>query len=326
MLPTTSATSDTLGSSGSSSSYQEGGETPVSRESPGTEKGGRSGLQLEKTQQDDAAQESSTAQKNDQKVLTDELQFTIPLLLASPKCYWIWNYRRHILSESIFRLPTPVARRIWLEELGLDSQMLTRDRRNFHAWGYRRYVLGMLESKELDGKSMVEEEFKFTTDKIKGDLSNFSAWHSRSRLIPRLLDERQAGNQERRSFLEEELAFIHDALNVGPEDQSLWFYHQFLMASFTPGNEQYAIVTDFSTTEKIDHLAQEIAEIKELAEDYDDVKWIYEALVEYTVTLGQLRKLENEEETDLRGWLGRLRKLDPMRQGRWDDLEASWKL
>jgi geranylgeranyl transferase type-2 subunit alpha len=290
------------------------------------ERDGGSGLPLENAQQEDADEERRKAQQNDQKVLTDELQFTIPLLLASPKCYWIWNYRRHILSESISRLPTPIARRIWLEELGLDSKMLTKDRRNFHAWGYRRYLVGILESKELDGKSMVEEEFEFTTGKIKGDLSNFSAWHSRSKLIPRLLDERGYASEERRRFFEEELAFVHDALNVGPEDQSLWFYHQFLMASLIPGNEEYALITDFSTSERTDHLSQEIVEIKELAEDYVDVKWIYEALVEYTITLGQLRKLESSEEKDVRGWLGRLRQLDPMRRGRWDDLEASWKL
>lgn len=100
------------------------------------------------------------------------------------------------------------------------------------------------------------------------------------------------------------------------------------MASLTPNEKgrEYAIVTDFSSEDRIAYLTREIEEIKELAEDYDDVKWIYEALMEYTIALGELRVFDDEEREHLRGWLGRLRVLDPMRQGRWDDVEGSWKL
>lgn len=109
-----------------------------------------------------------------------------------PKCYWIWKYRSWLLQEAIQRLEPQIARRVWEEELGLDTKMLTKDRRNFHAWGYRRNVVKHLESATLNGKSMVEPEFAFTTKMIRVDLSNFSAWHNRTNLIPRLLDERGA--------------------------------------------------------------------------------------------------------------------------------------
>ena len=81
--------------------------------------------------------------------------------------------------------------------------MLTRDSRNFHGWGYRRKVVSELESSKLNGKSMVESEFEYTTKMIRASLSNFSAWHNRSKLIPRLLDERNATDNERRQFLED---------------------------------------------------------------------------------------------------------------------------
>lgn len=80
--------------------------------------------------------------------------------------------------------------------------MLARDQRNFHAWGYRRWVVAQLEGPDLGGGSMVESEFQYTTDKIHADLSNFSAWHNRSQLILRLLSERGASDEERRKFLE----------------------------------------------------------------------------------------------------------------------------
>lgn len=85
----------------------------------------------------------------------------------------------------------------------LVGKMLTRDNRNFHGWGYRRRVISELESSKLGGKSMVESEFEYTTKMIKASLSNFSAWHTRSKLIPRLLDERNANHEERRQFLDD---------------------------------------------------------------------------------------------------------------------------
>lgn len=103
---------------------------------------------------------------------------------------------------AIERLDPPVARRVWEEELGLDTKMLTKDRRNFHAWGYRRNVVSHLESGALNGASMVESEFEFTTKMIRVDLSNFSAWHNRSQLIPRLLSERGSDDAERRKFFD----------------------------------------------------------------------------------------------------------------------------
>ena len=128
--------------------------------------------------------------------------FILPLIKAHPKCYWIWNYRLWLLQQAIVVLPVAAARRVWEEELGLVSMMLNRDQRNFHAWGYRRHVVGKLEGHELAGNSMAEDEFAYTRRKIEGALSNFSAWHHRSKIIPRLLAERGADDATRRAFLE----------------------------------------------------------------------------------------------------------------------------
>lgn len=150
----------------------------------------------------DANDTKAKAQQNDLDVLKSELGFTVPLLMEFPKCYWIWKYRSWLLQQAIERLEPSVARRVWEEELGLDTKMLTKDRRNFHAWGYRRNVVRHLESATLNGTSMVEPEFAFTTKMIHADLSNFSAWHNRSKLIPRLLAERKADDVARRKFFD----------------------------------------------------------------------------------------------------------------------------
>lgn len=135
------------------------------------------------------------------ETIRSELVFTVPLLMDFPKCYWIWNHRQWILGQANEQLSKSTACQIWEEELGLVSKMLSKDQRNFHAWGYRRHVVKTLES--LSGRSMVEHEFEYTNKMIRVSLSNFSAWHNRSQLIPRLLEERAANDATRKKFLDD---------------------------------------------------------------------------------------------------------------------------
>ena len=141
-----------------------------------------------------------------ESLISDDLSFLLPLLRQYPKCYWIWNYRSWLLNESTRLLPTSDSRKLWYQELGLDSKMLSLDSRNFHGWGYRRSIVRALESKKPDfqtkSETMTEPEFQYTTKMIESNLSNFSAWHHRSKLIPRLLDERQADHETRLKMLD----------------------------------------------------------------------------------------------------------------------------
>ncbi|KAK3943589.1 hypothetical protein QBC46DRAFT_281892 [Diplogelasinospora grovesii] len=329
--PISSQTATTQASSAVSSSSSSDA-TPPSHESQTT---GKSGTIAEDSRnvdgehehasnkQQDSDATKAAAEKQDLDVLKSELAFTIPLLLESPKCYWIWSYRLWVLEQAIQRLQVPVARRIWQEELGLATKMLTKDRRNFHAWGYRRHVVATLESASLGGESMVEAEFDYTTHKINQDLSNFSAWHNRSKLIPRLLDERGADDMAREALLNQELGLVREGLNVGPDDQSLWYYHQWLMLNLVDHVGKPTIVPHFTLENRVTYFMREIREIKDLLEDYKDVQLIYESLVDYTLSLCQLeeRQPNADEKGELVRWLDKLRKLDPMRSGRWTDLE-----
>jgi geranylgeranyl transferase type-2 subunit alpha len=85
------------------------------------------------------------------------------------------------------------------------------------------------------------------------------------------------------------------------------------------------IAPNLDTPRKLDILRQEVDNIRELLEDYDeeDIKLAYEALIDYTLVAARLqdRAPTSAETEDMRGWLGRLRALDPMRKGRWDDFE-----
>jgi hypothetical protein len=59
---------------------------------------------------------------------------------------------------------------------------LEQDRRNFHAWHYRQYIVALM------GRS-AEAELAYTTDLICQDFSNYSAWHYRTILLPKLFGE-----------------------------------------------------------------------------------------------------------------------------------------
>ncbi|POR38792.1 Uncharacterized protein TPAR_01007 [Tolypocladium paradoxum] len=263
-------------------------------------------------------------QESDESVLQSELTFIIPLLKGFPKCYWIWEFRRWVLSQTIIRLSIPVARKIWETELGLTSMMLNKDQRNFHAWIYRRLVVAKLESPELRGKSLAEDEFAYTTRMIKLNLSNFSAWHNRSQLVLRVLEERNSDDETRAAFLVKELSIVREGLNVGPEDQSLWYYHQFLIWQIVDHGKRQTIAPALTVAERAAYLKHEIDEVKGLLEDYVGVKWIYEALLEYTLALERLEQRTERgggEASCLRTWLAKLRALDPMRAGRWNDVE-----
>ena len=146
-------------------------------------------------------------EKHIEDLISSDLDFLLPLLRQYPKCYWIWNYRSWLLKESTRLLPVPTSRRLWEQDLGLASKMLSLDNRNFHGWGYRRMLIQALESRELtlggEAGSMVEVEFKYTTKMIESNLSNFSAWHNRSKLIPRVLDEQRDDDNDRLKMLDQ---------------------------------------------------------------------------------------------------------------------------
>ena len=154
----------------------------------------------------DEAVEAEQRSQHIEDFIHSDLDFLLPLLRQYPKCYWIWGYRSWLLNESTRLLPVPASRRLWQQDLGLAGKMLSLDNRNFHGWGYRRELIKALESDglRLEGNagSMTEAEFNYTTKMIESNLSNFSAWHNRSKLIPRLLDEQQAENEARLKMLD----------------------------------------------------------------------------------------------------------------------------
>lgn len=117
-----------------------------------------------------------------------------------------------------------------------------------------------------------------------------------------------------------ELELIQRALYTDPYDQSLWFYHQYLMCSFDPKYSSQVMV-NLTSEQRLQFLEKEIEKLLEMLDGAEDCKWIYQSLI-------QLSKIHNAQshrwpaqENQIKTWITELKKLDPLRSGRWNEIE-----
>jgi geranylgeranyl transferase type-2 subunit alpha len=118
---------------------------------------------------------------------------------------------------------------------------------------------------------------------------------------------------------------MRNALWTDSSNQSCWFYHQFLMATLTDKSGHTEIVPNFTIGDRIAYLDAQLVELRDMLDGDEKCKWIYNALYEYTLAISRMqeRQLSVDEIKDLKAWLTMLRKLDPLRSGRWDAVEKS---
>ncbi|EEC00544.1 RAB geranylgeranyl transferase alpha subunit, putative, partial [Ixodes scapularis] len=110
-----------------------------------------------------------------------ELMLTEMALQKNPKSYGAWSHRAWAMAA--------FPNMDWDRELRLCNLLLEQDERNFNGWDYRRLVC-------QHAKVTPEKELSFTMDKIAANFSNYSAWHYRSSLLPKVHPGCQEGTVE----------------------------------------------------------------------------------------------------------------------------------
>ena len=143
-----------------------------------------------------------------------ELQFLEGALMKNPKAYTTWEHRLWTVRQH---------GAVAAAELALCDKFLKFDERNFHCWGYRRHMAAL-------AAATPQDELAFTSTKVENNFSNYSAWHSRTKLLPAVHTDRAA----LQAALAEEFETMQAAFFTEPDDQSCWFYHQWLVAASRP--------------------------------------------------------------------------------------------
>lgn len=159
----------------------------------------------------------------------DEIALTMIALGRHPKAYPAWQHRLWLLEEP--RVVSRVDRELYTaklaEEEKLSAYMLQRDGRNFHGWAHRMRVRAI---SDATTEQSLNSELTFVTEKINTDFANYSAWHQRSAILPKLRELKHLSKEDAAKVLAEELHFVRQAFYTEPDVQSAWFYHRWLLA------------------------------------------------------------------------------------------------
>ena len=228
--------------------------------------------------------------------LEDELALTEKTLRKNPKGYGSWHHRRWTVE----RLAATDAKEATLRrEMALISQMLDVDDRNFHCWNYRRFVVSLMDG----GRAIDEAELEYTTRKIELNFSNYSAWHSRTKVLPKVSDLSKEA-------LDREYELVQQAFFTEPEDQSGWIYHRWLTAQTLMGarDDRGDEAGAMETLRREARLCRELSEMEPLS------KWP-------VVTRAGLERATGTESGRIEAGeaFARLASLDPMRVGYYCD-------
>jgi len=96
------------------------------------------------------------------------------------------------------------------------------------------------------------------------------------------------------------------------------------MSTFDLETAGQSIAPELSDADRLGYIQAEQEFIEDLLEDAEDSKWVYQALMECALIEARLTGgLSANVKEKIRGWLTKLKELDPLRSGRWVDAEQS---
>ncbi|KAF7638619.1 hypothetical protein Mgra_00001997 [Meloidogyne graminicola] len=159
---------------------------------------------------DDETDEENIERKS--KLLDKEMKLTEECLMSNPKSYSSWHHRFLIVRQH--------PKINFKEELALCDKALTLDCRNFHCWDHRRSVAKLAKLSDVD-------ELSVSNQLIGKNPSNYSAWHYRGTLLPKLEENRQQLGEGRLltdECLKGEFEKVLHVCGVNSEDQTAWTY------------------------------------------------------------------------------------------------------
>ena len=99
------------------------------------------------------------------------------------------------------------------------------------------------------------------------------------------------------------------------------------MCTFDPQlTPKKTMAPNLDDRQRKEYISAEKEFVEEVLEDATDCKWVYQALIELALLEQKLDdSLTQAQKQRMLGWIEQLKKLDPLRKGRWQDLEETIK-
>lgn len=261
-------------------------------------------------------------------LLHSDLPLLLGLLRRFPKCYWIWLHRKWCLLQLV-----ELGQVDWQYEFDTIQKLLQLDARNFHGWEYRRFVVAHIEGIDPPQSRVVARcmlELEYTTSKINNNISNYSAWHNRSRLISQLflLPGVPPPFSCPYQTLVSELAMIKTGMYMDSDDSLVWLYMQWLLTNpifvgplksgSSPQDYQSILRQQLDDVEELNQLERE-----EHPQNLDHC-WCLKTIVfiksllakEVGSSPSESRRLRE----DIATHLAALKVIDPLRRGKYEDV------
>lgn len=164
--------------------------------------------------------------------LKREYKLNTDVILDDMKVYSAFVHRRWIFQH----MDAATRRELLKRELKTLEALLVKDERNFHAWGYRRFVTEQLRhALPLEGGGDAaalytdQDEWAFTEAKVNRNFSNYSAWHNRGLLLERLIATPTSSATEIAEVVNRDITCTTNAFYVDENDQSMWLYAEFIL-------------------------------------------------------------------------------------------------
>uniref|UniRef100_A0A915EQD1 Geranylgeranyl transferase type-2 subunit alpha n=1 Tax=Ditylenchus dipsaci TaxID=166011 RepID=A0A915EQD1_9BILA len=173
-----------------------------------------------KRKQEPASESSEEKQSPEDylaKIFNEELSVTKEGLFKNPKSYGAWHHRYWACANH--------PKLDFQKELGLCEKALSMDPRNFHVWDHRRSIAKL-------AKHTNEDELCFSDELIERNPSNYSAWHYRGTILPKvrpdLLEHAEYKMPISEECLKDEFEKTLNICCLNSEDQTAWTYCRWL--------------------------------------------------------------------------------------------------
>lgn len=285
-------------------------------------------------------------------------QLTEQFLSTNPEHYTIWNYRRDIFTNLIFRERAPEeSHKLLFSDLGFTTTALKKYPKVYWIWNHRQWCLENMpdgpgdandEGKEgKDGWRMAawSQEMIIVEKMLSMDARNFHAWNYRRYILahcPPLLKRTDA----------EELAYTTRHIEKNHSNFSAWHQRSLVYAkiwSERPEKKADVLDAEFELVKQALWMApddqsgwmyhrwligngddptileREIGVIEELLEEEPESRWCLNSLVHYKRLLLRHRPEKAVQITsESRSSLEKLAKIDTMRQRRYTDIAESF--